>query len=332
MSASPGWSLHPTSWRRRWRAAPGRQTRLDRPVVSVGNLAMGGRGKTPLVAHLARMLLAAGERPAILSRGYGRARVSDDVVVVSDGRHLLADLDRAGDEPLMLARDLPGTAVVVCPDRARAGAHAEAQLGVTVHLLDDGFQHLGLHRDVDIVVVTPDDLEGRPVPAGRLRESTQALALADVVVVDAGDADMPDVSMRAGTARVVRLRRQAGDAQPLDVCTPWPPPTRDAVVAAGIVEPARLAASARALGWTVRHVAGFPDHHRYTARDLQALASAVASSGASVVLTTAKDAVRLRPLRPLPCAFGVVPLSVSLEPAGEVEGWLLERIAAGRTG
>ena len=94
------------------------------PVVSVGNLAMGGRGKTPVVAYLAKSLIAAGERPAILSRGYGRRRVEEGVVVVSDGEHLLADVDRAGDEPLMLARTVPGAIVLVCEQRATAAALA----------------------------------------------------------------------------------------------------------------------------------------------------------------------------------------------------------------
>src|SRR5204863_5351833 len=95
------------------------------PIVSIGNIAMGGRGKTPLVAYVARLLVAAGERPAILSRGYARRVVEDGVVIVSDGTHLLADLDRSGDEPLMLARAVPGAAVLVCEQRAIAAALAE---------------------------------------------------------------------------------------------------------------------------------------------------------------------------------------------------------------
>src|SRR5204863_6685133 len=126
------------------------------PIVSIGNIAMGGRGKTPLVAHVARLLVAAGERPAILSRGYARADRADGVVVVSDGDHLQADVARGGDEPFMLARQLPGVAVLVAEDRALAGRLAERAFGVTVHLLDDGFQHLQLARDADIVLVDPE--------------------------------------------------------------------------------------------------------------------------------------------------------------------------------
>jgi hypothetical protein len=149
-------------------------------VISVGNLAMGGRGKTPLVAYIASLLLEAGERPAILSRGYGRRRVEDGVVVVSDGVRLLADLDRSGDEPLMLARALPGVMVFVSESRTIAAALAGRVFGATVLVLDDGFQHRAIARDVDIVVVTPADLDDRRAPFGRLRESVSALSRADL--------------------------------------------------------------------------------------------------------------------------------------------------------
>jgi tetraacyldisaccharide 4'-kinase len=129
--------------RRRTLSSSDAQRRLDRPVVSVGNLSVGGSGKTPLVAYIARLLEDAGERPAILSRGYARTRPEDGVTVVSDGIRLRADLERAGDEPLMLARALPRVPVLVCADRYLAGRLAELRLGATAHLLDDGFQHLG---------------------------------------------------------------------------------------------------------------------------------------------------------------------------------------------
>ncbi len=137
---------------------------------------MGGRGKTPLAALVARLLVAAGERPAILSRGYGRRTREDGVVIVSDGTHMLADLDRSGDEPLMLARAVPGAAVLVCEQRAIAAALARRVLGATVLVLDDGFQHRSMRRDLDLVVVAPEDLRGRRAPFGRLRESPVRLA------------------------------------------------------------------------------------------------------------------------------------------------------------
>ena len=157
-------------------------------MISVGNLTLGGSGKTPIVAHLAQVLLELGERPAVLSRGYGRAVISDGVVVVRDAERMHADLDRAGDEPLMLARRLNGVAVLVSTDRALAGKIAETHLGCTVHVLDDGFQHLGLWRDVDLLVVPPRDLEETPA---RLREPFDMAAAADAVLVEGdGDSDV----------------------------------------------------------------------------------------------------------------------------------------------
>src|SRR4029453_7661164 len=120
---------------------------------SVGNLGGGGRAKTPLVSPIAQHLLDRGEAPAILSRGYGRTDRVDGVVVVSDGQQVLADLGRAADEPLMLARALAGARVVVSEDRYLAGRLAEHQLGATVHVLDDGFQHVQLARDFDVLVM-----------------------------------------------------------------------------------------------------------------------------------------------------------------------------------
>ena len=176
---------------RRRRDTRDRQVRLRRPVISVGNISLGGTGKTPVTALIARWLIEAGERPAVLSRGYGRAMVEHGVVVVSDGRHLLADLDRAGDEPLMLAREAPGARVLVCEQRALAGALAERALDATVHVLDDGFQHLQLARDIDLVVTNAQDLAGRPLPFGRLREPVSALQAADAVIFDG---DPPNAS------------------------------------------------------------------------------------------------------------------------------------------
>jgi tetraacyldisaccharide 4'-kinase len=323
-------SLHPSSWRRRWFATPERQARLARPVISVGNISMGGRGKSPLVGHIARLLVARGERPAILSRGYGRRTAGPGVVVVSDGRHLLADLDRSGDEPMMLAREAPGACVLVCADRHLAGALAERRLGATVHLLDDGFQHVTLGRDADIVVVTADDLRGRPVPAGRLREPAAALEAADAFVIDDRatdhDADASLPGLPPGRP-VFRMHRHAGVVVPLDPDAAWPPAGKTAVVVAGIVRPERLAASAAEAGWSVCETIGYGDHHRYTPRDLDRIARAVTSAGADGVLTTAKDAARLMPFRPLPVPFGVVPLTVTIEPAAAFEAWLADRMS-----
>lgn len=301
---------------------------------------MGGRGKSPMVEFLARLLIEAGERPAILSRGYGRRQAPPGVVVVSDGKRILADLARSGDEPLMLARAVPGAAVLVCEQRAMAGELAERVLGATVHLLDDGFQHLRLARDTDLVVVAPEDLIGRAVPFGRLREPVAALAAADAVIIDgtseggaAADDTPAEVSLPsvAHGARVFRLCRQNRPPVPLEPGRSWPATPAIAVVVAGIARPAPFEAAVRASGWTVGATLTFPDHHPYSPHDLSRIRDAAVQAGAAVVLTTAKDATRLMPLRPwaLSVPVGVVPLEVGLAPADEFRAWFFARLKAG---
>jgi len=296
-------------------------------TLSVGNLAFGGRGKTPVVRALARYLLARGERPAILSRGYGRRRPLDGAVVVSDGRHLLADIDRAGDEPLMLARALPGAIVVVSDVRAVAAALAHYVLGASVLLLDDGFQHRAVARDVDIVLVTPDDLRDRRVPFGRLREPPSALARADAAVIDGRADDLPP--MPPGVA-VFSLARALGVPSPLEPGRPAPTPAAPVVALAGIAGPGRFERMLADAGWSVARVVTFPDHHRYRRRDLERLAAVVADAGASHVLTTEKDAVRLLPLRPLPVPIAAVPLEATVEPERAFHAWLDARLREAR--
>ncbi len=138
----------------------------------------------PVVAELARWLLAQGERPSILSRGYKRQRAPEGTVVVSDGRGALAALDVSGDEPLMLARQVPEAVVCVGADRYISGVLAERRFGCTVHLLDDGFQHLQLARDLDVLVTSVGEIpNGRVLPLGRLREPAAAAARAQLVLV-----------------------------------------------------------------------------------------------------------------------------------------------------
>ena len=279
-------------------------------TVSVGNIAFGGRGKTPTVAHITRLLIEMGERPAVLSRGYGRRRVEDGVVVVSDGRRLLADLDRAGDEPLMLARDLPGVPVLVCEQRAIAGAMARHAFGASALVLDDGFQHRQMARDVDLVLVSPDDLEGRRAPFGRLRENPSALQRADAVITTSEVDDL-----RGGFTLV---RHQSSTVPPLASGS-------RVFVLAGIAGPERFTQAAVEAGFVVAGAWSLGDHHRYTAADVARVAREVEATGAAGALTTSKDAVRLMPLRPLPFAIHEWPLRVTIEPADRFAAWLRER-------
>jgi tetraacyldisaccharide 4'-kinase len=307
--------------RERYAARPDLRRRLRRPVISIGNLAVGGRGKTPLVATVTRLLLEMGECPAILSRGYGRRQPADGVVVVRDPQGIRADLDRAGDEPLMLARQLPGASVLASPDRYLAGRLAEHHLGATVHVLDDGFQHLQLERDIDIVLIAREDVDNpSTLPTGRLREPIDTLIVADAIVtVDEG----VEVSDNEPGIPVFHGRRRHGRPEGV------PAGTRVMAVA-GIARPERFFEDLRREGWDVAGVRTYRDHHRYSARDVAALVAAARDAGAGAILTTEKDYVRLRPHRPFALPFGWVPLTMEPDPLPEFRRWLAGSLDAAR--
>ena len=309
--------------RERFARRPFLRKRLRRPVISIGNLAVGGRGKTPMAALVARLLRDAGEHPAILSRGYGRTEPVDGVVVVRDPRAIRADLSRAGDEPLMLARQLPGVSVLVCEDRYLAGRLAEHHLGATVHVLDDGLQHLQLDRDVDIVMVGRDDA-AKPVtlPSGRLREPLDTLIVADAIVADPG----VEIETAGIAAPVFRARRSAG--QPMREGAAFTPGPVFAV--AGIASPSAFFSQLEASGYQLAGRMAYADHHPYSARDLAGMAAKARAAGASCLLTTEKDYVRLLPFRPFPLPVAVVPLTIEPEPLPEFNSWLIASLQAAR--
>lgn len=305
-------------YRRRYYARrPHLRRRLRRPVISIGNLAVGGRGKTPLAAYVAARLQAFGERPAILSRGYGRRRADDATVVVRDREGIRADLDRAGDEPLMLARQLDGVVVMVSRQRYPAGRLAEDHFGCTVHVLDDGFQHFDLYRDADLVVIAQEDLDGRTLPAGRLREPIDAAAAADAFVAIDGTI----LDTLASGRPVWRARRVAAREAFLDTGS-LVPAGAPVVALAGIANPAAFFHDVRAAGWPIVREVRFRDHHRYSRHDVTAIAGAAEVSRASCVLTTEKDFVRLLPFRPFPVPIGYLPLTIAVDRAPEFDDWL----------
>jgi tetraacyldisaccharide 4'-kinase len=320
-------------WRRHWYAHdPARRKRLAQAVISVGNLSTGGSGKTPIVRELARLLAARGERPAVLSRGYGRRHAADGVTVVSDGTRILADVDHAGDEPLMLAEADPAVPVLVGADRYLSGSLAEQRFGVTVHILDDGFQHLALARDVDLLLVAESDLDDGVLPAGRLRERVESAADAHAILI-------PAASSAAATDRLQRtcrvstvftVHRSLGvpvwlrDGRPADL-----PVGAPVFGAAGIARPQRFFDDLASSGWTVVGTMSFRDHHRFTAADVSRMTHAARAAGATAVMTTEKDAVRLDRRMPSDPPIVRVPLIVRIEPPAFVD-WLFERLRDAR--
>ena len=319
------------SWRRRWYARdPARVRRLQRPVVSVGNLRAGGSGKTPIVAHLARVLAAHDEKPAILSRGYGRRTATPGVTVVSDGRQILADYDTAGDEPLMLARALPFVPILVGADRYASGTQAEREFGATVHVLDDGFQHVALARDADLLLVDESDLTERVLPLGPLREPIANAVAADALLVTAPTAD--DVTRVAAAMRVpvaFCIARRIGPALALPRSASRVERAAPVFAFAGIARAERFFDDLARDGWTLAGTQAFRDHHRYTDADLVRLTAAARAAGASAFLTTEKDAVRLDRLDYSAWTIASLSLTATVEPTAAFVAWLLDRVRGG---
>ena len=301
-------------------------------MISVGNLRVGGSGKTPLVAHIAKLLLDEGQRPSILTRGYGRRTVTPGVTIVSNGQRRLADLDSAGDEPLLLARQLPQVLVLVGSDRYESGRLAETTLGATVHILDDGFQHLKLARGTDLLMIDRNDLTDRPMPAGHLRESIAAASSADAVLVLTDSmAEAETVGRACGVSPVFRVTRSLGAPRMVsDLREPAiVPPGARVFAVAGIARPERFFADLSSIGFETAGTMTFRDHHPFTAQDVERILAAANSASATIVLTTEKDAVRLRAVAQISSSalpFAFIPLEVSVEPPGAFRQWLVGRL------
>ena len=312
---------------------PEAKRRLAHPVVSVGNLSVGGSGKTPLVRHIVRLLIQHGERPAVLSRGYRRARADEGIVVVRNAEQVLADLDRSGDEPLMLAETLPGAAVLVARDRFLAGRLAEARLGCTIHVLDDGFQHLALERDVDLLLMSGEEIEKmQVVPAGRLRERASEAARADAIVLAHATADPSLIARRLGVMTAFRLTQGSGplcwcgnDAQSIDLA-----PGSRVLAVAGIARPERFVRDLETRGFVLAATLTFRDHHRFSSADTREIARQAQAHAVDAILTTEKDAVRLQPFATGSVPIAYVPLVVDVEPAASFDAWLMDQLAKAR--
>jgi tetraacyldisaccharide 4'-kinase len=259
-----------------------RTSKLDHPVISVGNLTVGGTGKTPMVIALAERLRDDGWKPVVLSRGYKRS--SRGPLIVSSGEGPIVQWDQAGDEPFLIARRVPGAAVVVGADRYEAGRLAERELLGNIFILDDGFQHRRLVRDFDLVMIDPAEWTAgeRLLPLGRWREPQSALQRADAACVHEspnGDAPaLPIPSFRV----ITQVQGVYRGSQPVPIEA-----LRGGVLAfAGIAKPDRFFEALERLGIKIQQRLRFRDHHTFTKQDIESL-------GPGLKITTEKDAVRL---------------------------------------
>ena len=276
-------------------------------VISIGNLTLGGTGKTPAVEYAVRTLALLGARPAVVSRGYGRR--STGVRVVADGRSVLLAPRDAGDEPFLLARRLPGVPVVVGANRYAAACLAVSRFGASAVVLDDGFQNRSLVKDLEIVLVRAENPwgNGRLFPAGPLREPVDALARAHLIVVSGAAGPDAVASVAAVAARhAPGVPVLAAEHEPVECwearrLTPEPARAltgKRLLGFAGIAWPDDFRRTLEALGVDLAGFAAFPDHCWYGRGDLDRLAARAVAAGAEGLVTTEKDWVRLSSLPP----------------------------------
>lgn len=280
-----------------------RAERAGVPVVSIGNVAVGGAGKTPAAMAVARRLLTRGRRVAILSRGYGATR--RDARVVSDGHRVLLGAAEAGDEPALVARRLPGVRVLCGPRRTEIARAAVEALGADALLLDDGFQHRSLARDLDVVVLDAADAfgNGRLLPAGPNREPRSALRRAGLLWLSRVDqADPVELDALRALARdatgkaPVESRHAPVDVLDGDLSRSFGPGAlrgRRVLLLAGVARPSGFRRTLAALGAEVAAERIFPDHHRFGGGEIEDALRAAEGAGCEAVVTTEKDAVRL---------------------------------------
>jgi len=325
-------------WRSLYAKGRLKTSSLPRPVISVGNITLGGTGKTPFVASLARLLSEEGYLCCILSRGYGGVRAEDPVIVSSYDR-ILHGASESGDEPYLLARLLPGVPVVVGCDKHAAGLLALERLKAHVFLLDDGFQSWRLKRDIDIVLIdATDPWGGRALlPAGRLREPLDGLKRAHLIGITRShlvDADrlarlrdeltslVPNPQIFFTRSVAAGLRKLPRGSESLDAVR-----GRDVLAFAGVGNPDAYFRDLELAGARIVERKAFPDHHRYTSAELAALIDDAQSAGAVAIVTTEKDAVRLPPLpRDAPVPVYALHQQVQPDGADTLLRWLVSRL------
>ncbi len=299
-------------------------------TVSIGNITTGGTGKTPLVAYASELLSARGEKVCILTRGYGR-KDPGRRILISDGEHIYANAEAAGDEPFELAQKLIGKAIVIADrDRISAASWAYGKFDFKTLVLDDGFQHRRAKRDVDIVCIDATDPfgGGKMLPAGRLRELPHNLKRANIIVITrsdlAGDVSnlMSEIAdLSAGTPlflaqnKIVRISGIGEFQNSLlptdnknevarDVSEKALDETQEHRVFAfcGVGNPNSFFDQIKKFGVSLTATQTYPDHHRYSSKDLGILTELASESGATALITTAKDAVKLSNLKfQIPC-------------------------------
>ena len=312
--------------RRRLYAQGWLQTKcLPAPVISVGNLTVGGTGKTPMTACLARLLQGQGYKVAILSRGYGGT--ARGVTCISDGLNIYQKPPDAGEEAFWLARAVPGVAVYTAPDRYAAGLAAWREVKPDFFLLDDGFQHFQLHRDLDVVLLDADAPFGNGclLPRGPLREPVATLNAADVLIITRYQPERHQDRLRlikekfpGKTMLTAAIMPTAARLFPADREVPLPEMKNQKLFAfAGLARPQVFYQSLRDLGVELPGCRDFPDHYAFSHQDLEVLVKEAQILGAAALITTTKDWARLGENWAYPLPLYVLDVAARLEDGGE---------------
>jgi tetraacyldisaccharide 4'-kinase len=281
-------------------------------VISVGNITAGGTGKTPVVEIFARELQQSGRKVAILSRGYRKKELPwfervfreplEPPRVVSDGHHLLLDSEMGGDEPYMLAANLPGVVVLVDRNRVKSGRYAIRKFGCDTLVLDDGFQYLKLMHRLELVLIDKTNPfgNGHVLPRGVLREPVRNLKRADFIFITKSDGQSAELRARIRAlnpvAEIIECRHQPRFLRDAFSAQTWPLEwlrNRPVAALSGIAVPQSFEASLRHLGARVVHAERFTDHHRYAAQEIIDAVNRADELGAAALIITEKDAVRL---------------------------------------
>lgn len=277
--------------------------KLGCKVISVGNITVGGTGKTPMVIMLAQLLKEKGYKPVVLSRGY-RGKRNQAINVVSDGKNIFMGPTTAGDEPLLIAKSLDGVPVVTGAKRCLTGTYAVEHFGADVVILDDAFQHRALYRDVDVVLLDRKRPFGNQslLPAGTLREPLKALKRSDIVVLTGIEGLKMELSQRSlvekhtghipvfnGYRRAKNLiKADTGDKYPLDYLY-----GKKVCAFSGIAEPEYFETIIASLSGHAAEFIPFPDHHAYSTEDIEKINDISQECSAQLILTTEKDAIKL---------------------------------------
>jgi tetraacyldisaccharide 4'-kinase len=316
-----------------------RQHKLEVPVISVGNLVLGGTGKTPLVHYIAKLLQQQNKKPAILSRGY-KGAASGKINIVSDTTEILMNADHAGDEPRLLAEKLPGMPVITGKKRSITGRFAIDSYGVDCLILDDGFQHMSLKRDIDLVLFNAQKLlgNGRVLPGGDLREPLSALKRADAFIISGVDTPLDDK-----VAQFIEFLHDSFPDKPAFTGSYLPDETLSRTYSGkndtlslsesrkipvygfcGIAQPESFQNILKKSNMNLTGFQSFEDHYHYSLDDIESLYSTGLSSGAQALITTEKDLVKIRDLSPRD--FPLLTLSLRLKMDNDFDRFLLNNL------